>query len=436
MFSSAAIARELCRTGTSPTLQPEIALVIACAHRQLSAAQVTHVQDCLKSDLDWQWVLHQARKHGVVPLLHKSLTEIGGDRVPAEVLQQLLQHQRRNTLKNLQFTRELIRVLDTLQAAGIAAIPFKGPVLAIAAYGDLNLRSFSDLDLLVPADDYLKIHAVLAPLGYQVAVQRWQFSPQETEADWEEQGEYSLIQPELQVSLDIHQRLIAGFLFKLSASFDDFWTRLAPISLCGREIPTFRPEDLLIYLCVHGTKDFWQRLSWICDVSALIHRHPHLDWESVLQEAKKHGASRMLLLGLALAHKILGTALPFDIQQEISATTGLDGLVVYVSQRIYHDDPERPTGLRLHQAQYHMQSMDRWRDRVYHGLQLIQQWTVIPLVKCVKPTAKDRQFCPLPSGLYPLYYVLRPIRIVKAAISSGASNASPASNASTLPPQI
>lgn len=144
----------------------------------------------------------------------------------------------------------------------------------------------------------------------------------------------------------------------------------------------------------------------------------------------------MLLLGLALAHKILGTALPFDIQQKIATTTGLDELVGYVSQRIYHDDPERPTGLRLHQAQYHMQSIDRWRDRVYHGLQLIQQWTVIPLVKCVKPTAKDRQFCPLPSGLYPLYYVLRPIRIAKMAIASGTSTTSTASTASTLPPRL
>jgi hypothetical protein len=56
----------------------------------------------------------------------------------------------------------------------------------------------------------------------------------------------------------------------------------------------------------------------------LIYHPPHLDRESALQEANKHGATRRVLLGLALADKIAGTALPFDIQPAIAATTGLN----------------------------------------------------------------------------------------------------------------
>ena len=36
-----------------------------------------------------------------------------------------------------------------LPLQGIAAIPYKGPVLAAAVYGNLALRTFSDLDILV-----------------------------------------------------------------------------------------------------------------------------------------------------------------------------------------------------------------------------------------------------------------------------------------------
>jgi Uncharacterised nucleotidyltransferase len=424
MCSSLALANDLPRGQSLPTLRPEIALIMSCAHTQVSRERAAQIQIRLRAELDWQLVVYQARKHGLVPLLYRSLAAVDSDRIPAEVMQQLQQSYRQNTLKNLQFTRELLHVLETLKSAGIEAVPFKGPALAIAAYGDLSLRAFSDLDILVRDADYLTVRTVLAAVGYGVAGESWHFSNQEAEAYWQQQGEYSLVHGEQRIVLDIHKRLIAGFLFELSANFDDFWTRLESISICGQDISTLCPTDLLIYLCIHGTKDFWQRLSWICDVSALLDQYPNLDWESVLQEAKRHGASRMLLLGLALAHSILGTALPLDIHQKIATTPGLDELVVYVSHSIYHDAPERPSGLRLHQAQYRIQAMDRWRDRINHSLQFALQWSLIPLLKCVKPTAKDRQFCSLPSYLHLFYYVLRPLRILKA-IAAGGHLASP-----------
>jgi hypothetical protein len=56
--------------------------------------------------------------------------------------------------KNLRFTAELIRILNCLESHGIAAIPFKGPTLAESVYGNLALREFSDLDILVRQSDF------------------------------------------------------------------------------------------------------------------------------------------------------------------------------------------------------------------------------------------------------------------------------------------
>ncbi len=69
--------------------------------------------------------------------------------MPTAVRDRLEVEGRRITLANLDLTAELIRVLDSLDAAGIRGLPFKGPVLAQTAYGGVGLRRFLDLDVLV-----------------------------------------------------------------------------------------------------------------------------------------------------------------------------------------------------------------------------------------------------------------------------------------------
>ena len=43
----------------------------------------------------------------------------------------------------------LVGILDQLEAVGISAMPIKGPVLALRAYGSVVRRWFFDLDILV-----------------------------------------------------------------------------------------------------------------------------------------------------------------------------------------------------------------------------------------------------------------------------------------------
>jgi hypothetical protein len=46
-------------------------------------------------------------------------------------------------------TAELCRLISLFAAADIAAIPYKGPVLGLFAYGNIALRRFVDLDVIV-----------------------------------------------------------------------------------------------------------------------------------------------------------------------------------------------------------------------------------------------------------------------------------------------
>ncbi len=119
-----------------------------------------------RAGLDWEFLLREARRHSVLPLLDRGLRLHDGTRPPAPVRELLRAACRLTQRRNLALTAELLRILAALEDAGIAAVPFKGPVLAALAYGDLALRPFGDLDVLVRERDMARARAALVKRGY------------------------------------------------------------------------------------------------------------------------------------------------------------------------------------------------------------------------------------------------------------------------------
>jgi len=58
-----------------------------------------------------------------------------------------------NAARNVFLTNKLFEILNLFKKNDILALPFKGPVLAESVYGDLSLRQFVDLDILVHNHD-------------------------------------------------------------------------------------------------------------------------------------------------------------------------------------------------------------------------------------------------------------------------------------------
>ena len=72
-----------------------------------------------------------------------------------------------NTRRNLVANGRIVPHLAALEAAGVRAVPYKGPVLAAQAYGDIALRQFADLDIVVPQREIARPFRALASLGYR-----------------------------------------------------------------------------------------------------------------------------------------------------------------------------------------------------------------------------------------------------------------------------
>jgi hypothetical protein len=370
----------------------EVDLLLHCARTHLDTQHLQHVRTLLRENLDWAYVTQMAIRHGVMPLLYWNLNKACPDSVPANIFQRLRTNFFQISARNLSLAGELLKVLHHLKEHGIPAIPFKGPTLAVSAYGNLSLRQFGDLDIFVPKRHLPRAAEILLSQGYQARNQL----NQEHHRDPLEEKYHTFIRKDGLVGVDL-QWMIADNHFSFQLDHEDWQARLAPVSLAGGSVLSFPPEVMLLILCVHGSKHRWTRLQWVCDIAELLRAHPRMDWERVLELASRLGAQRMLTLGIVLAHDLLGTTFSAEELKRLRKNEVAESLVRQLRSQLFQDsegvhDSGEPSA-------FYLKLRERWWDKTKYAMYL-----------CIKrkPVAKARGSGPLPVSLTCLYYLLWP----------------------------
>lgn len=145
---------------------PELGLLLLCARMRINPDVAQRISLILRRTLDWNGLVLLARRHGLSPLLYRTLSGLRLNKVPTEILEKLRSSSEVIRFRALVMARELLRALQALEAAGVTATPYKGPALAACLYGDFTLRQLADLDLLVKSRDALKARRVLLEHGF------------------------------------------------------------------------------------------------------------------------------------------------------------------------------------------------------------------------------------------------------------------------------
>ena len=386
-------------------IREEFRLLLLCARTRVDRQQRELIRSLARKPLDWEFILDKAQPHALIPLLYRNLNAFCADLVPAAVLQRLESDNRINAERNLRNTTELLRVLHIMESAGISAVPYKGPALAAVAHGDIALRKFWDLDILVQTRDIIPAKSLLISNGYEWHPTKGQVTGHNEARNFDFWNEYNFVHTDNNAMIDLHWR-ITSQRFPFEVDLENMWERLVPVHLLEEEIQTFPAEDLLLFLCVHGGKDmWWKRIGWICDIAELLTSHPDLDWSYCLELATHTGARRMLLLGLALAHDLLQAPLPEQILTRIRSDNAVQSLVEHVHSRLF-DDQARNIPF-LERQRFHCKVRERLQDRIPIYLNLVK---VAP-VAAFAPNKHDRELIKLPAALSALYYLLRPARL-------------------------
>lgn len=373
-------------------------LVVQCARTTLKDPDA--VRSLLDKGVDWDIVLELADNHATTQLLYKSL-KAHSVSVPDDVLKRLRHRSEQTARRNLRFMQELVAIVELFEEQGIPVIPYRGPVLASVAYGDVSNRQFGDLDLLVAQSDIPEVASLLNERGYDTAYWR-------SGTDGLNSGQklayrtfcrdYPFTRDRDNITVEVHWRVVSRH-FPSSLTLDTFWDRHESVHIGGHDIPTLSTEDRLLMLCVHGTRHYWERLQWISDIAEFLERHT-VDWDLVLERARRQNCLRMFVLGPLIAHELHGTCLPEQIHEIVDADETVRDRRSDLLSYLFVD--EQPGGFGIYR--YQSSTLDRRRD-------ILRFW----LLWAFNPDRPIIESVPLPTPLVPLYYVARPFRLLSMA---------------------
>jgi hypothetical protein len=377
----------------------ETDLLTACSRTTFSTLERERIGQLLEQPLDWSFIADEADRHGVLPLLYAALQT--GDLVkivPLESRQRLQACVRTTVGRNLALISELTRILRLFAAENIRALPFKGPVTAMAAYGDCFLRSYSDLDILLDVNDLARASELLAQSGYTPALS---LTPREEKAYLKSECALQLQDEVRGFVVELHWRFSERNA-SVDVPLDEVWERSAGVSLGGTATRTLGLEDLLLYLCVHGAKHCWERLEWISCVAELIARNPALDWSAAVQRSEEWRVARLLHVGLWLVRRLFGTPLPALIENRLDADLPARSLCQTVEQWLFDKTAGTHYQHRAARYRFMLQTRERWSDRFR-----------IVLYSAIKPPHPDaEEWIQLPPRLSFLHHVFRPLRLL------------------------
>jgi hypothetical protein len=268
-------------------------------------------------------------------------------------------------------------------------------MLAWLAYRSLTRRRYLDLDFFLEQRNLPRATALLKSAGF-----RADFEPREevSGASGPVPGQYGFYRDVTRSQVELHTERTLRY-YPIPLDFNKMQERLLTVEISGRTVRTFSAEDTLIMLCVHGAKHFWERLAWIVDVAELIASQP-VDWPLTLRIATKLKSRRLLLLGLSLAHELVGASLPQDILTEAQR----DSNVGWLANRVYNElagvaDPRAGVVPR---AMFRLRSGDGIQNSARHMFRLLSS-----------PTLGDHKTLRLPAVLNPLYALVRPLNLVR-----------------------
>jgi hypothetical protein len=380
-----------------PVSRLEDKLILLCARTKVDAETSERIKVIAGSPdkLDWDYIYQMARRHSVLPLIYAQLGT-AAENVPSHQLARFKKNYQDNAARNLWLTAELCRILQSFEAVGIEAVPHKGPALAVYAYGNPALRRFVDLDILVRKADTLRAIELLTAEGFVCG------------APWTNAQAALLLRTQHNLSLSRHEgRLIvelhwelASSLFASSFQAEDLWERLQTMRLNNAAVKCLSSEDLLLSLCVHGSKHHWERLAWICDIAELVKRHTDMNWSLVLERASIEGNERMLFLGLYLAASLLDAPLPEQVKAKFEAEKIVARLADNISHRLFAVDGQTPLTIRQ-SFRFNWQLRSGWRSRAMYCRHVLQ------------PSDADVKTFRLPGSLSFAYYLIRPFGLLR-----------------------
>lgn len=367
-------------------------VLIGCCQKEIDTASVLKLLSTY-SDQDYLHIHTLANKHGVYPLLYRTLKAITPETFSTTTEELFKQSNMAIAQYNMLMSAELLQLMQLFHENGMEAMAFKGPVLAEIAYGSATSRQYGDLDILIKKENIHKILSLLQKRGY---------TPEIVLENSTLETFYNCVNViglhKGAVRVEIHWELLSKN-YAIEWDEEKLWRDTESVEINRRPIKMLSFENHLLYLCTHGSKHLFERLEWICDIDRLVRCQSKINWDKILLDAQAMGIERMLFLGLNLANVFFDLPLPQQITKKAGTSPIIKELIENVIDSHYRD--ERSAGKSYGSFGLLWQMRENLGDRIrfaYRGL--------------FAPKFDDFKFIALPKKLLFLYPLIRPFRLL------------------------
>jgi Uncharacterised nucleotidyltransferase len=278
--------------------------------------------------VDWDRFAALASQHRVEPLVWRKLRLRSELELPATVALRLENADQRNALHCLTLTSCLVELADRLASDGITAIPLKGVCLAARYYDAVSSRHAGDIDLLVAPEDLARADRTLKEAGCVQISSKTHAAVSDSFVEDPNFVHHLSYLTRAGVPLEVH--------FRLNQNPALLPLRVSEIIACattvrfGKTDLLAMPDDLqFLFLAIHGARHEWERLQWIYDIALMVHKASPGEVRAWIDLAKRYGVYNPAIQSLAMAHHLLGVAVP----PEVAAARARSLRVRYMERR-------------------------------------------------------------------------------------------------------
>ncbi len=375
---------------------PEMALIVLVCRVYFGSAQPEEIDDYLEhNSVDWAFLERIITAHQIHPFVYKTLSVRPGN-VNADFMIALRGYCRSIAAGNLQKLSELTAAYKAMKLAGALAVPYKGVLLSHMLFGDYITRETADIDFLLRPEDFSKAHAALIQLGFTSKYYNPDFERQFLKTSHELL--YRKETPSGPIKIELHWAA-TNHMMNIPLGNDQVLSDLQKVQLPGGEAVALSQQNhLLVLLVHHGVNDVWRVLRHGIDIALFVHKlGSDIDWPALYAATVKYKIRRTTQVGFELNHLLFGIPIPppfatgAPLQKQI-----IDNILVFPSL------PKPKLALSNLKQQLNL------RDSTADKVRLVAEY----LYTGITPNVRDMEAMPLSKGLYPLYYVAKPFRLL------------------------
>lgn len=256
--------------------------VYLCSIYPMPKMYLKRAADLFKEGIDLDEAVRISYIHQVYGLFVRNLKEHFPEAEAKDSVKALYLASKRNRFESMRTTGELVRIYKLFAENGIKTVPLKGAVLAKMLYGDPTCRYANDIDLLISHEDFEQARQLLLNKGYTFQ-KEYVSTPKKAEVYESKFHDYDFISKD-GVKLEIHWR-VADIKAAEILTLDN---ATSSIMFYGQELPTYTPEEWLVYLAYHGVHHGYMRMKWLVDFDTMA-RNKGVDRQAAMALAKEKG---------------------------------------------------------------------------------------------------------------------------------------------------